>query len=66
MTDNARPFVAELTRQVDALKHWLPCCPNCDHWDKDAELCRYKDLNQRPPAPVIAFGCWAFVNDVPF
>jgi transposase len=61
-----RPFERELIRMVDELKHNLPCCPNCDWWVKDKELCAYRNTNVRPPAPVIAFGCWAFENDVPF
>lgn len=63
---NLRPFTDELTRKVDELKHWLPCCVNCDHWIKRGELCGYTRPHIRPPAEVIAFGCWAFENEVPF
>lgn len=63
---NVRPFTDDLTRKVDELKHFLPCCPNCDHWDKKGELCTYGLQRTRPPAEVIAFGCWAYVQEVPF
>lgn len=71
---NQRPFIQELTFKVDELKHWLPCCPNCVNWNPKTELCGYDATApnriaatpQRPPAPVIAFGCWAFDHDVPF
>ena len=63
---NLRPFLADLTRKVDDLKHTLPCCPNCTHWDSHGEVCTLNGARMRPPAPVIAFGCWAFDQDVPF
>lgn len=63
---NVRPFTDELTRKVDELKHWLPCCPNCDHWSSKDEVCTLNGARLRPPAPVIAFGCWAFENEIPF
>lgn len=63
---NLRPFLLELERYVDDLKHGLPCCPNCDHWSKKHEHCTYGSQNVRPPAEVIAFGCWAYEREVPF
>jgi hypothetical protein len=63
---NLRPFLNDLERIVDDLKHRLPCCPNCVHWDSGAEVCKVTNPRIRPPAPVIAFGCWAFDQDVPF
>lgn len=61
-----RGYHAELERMVDDLKHRLPCCPNCIHWAATGELCTYANQNIRPPAPVIAFGCAAYEQDVPF
>jgi len=61
-----RPFLADLEALVDELKHRLPCCPNCEHWNGTSEICRYNNSDMRPPANVIAFGCWAFSADVPF
>lgn len=63
---NMRPFLLDLERIVDDMKHRLPCCPNCVHWQKKGELCTYNNQNLHPPAEVIAFGCWAFDQDVPF
>lgn len=63
---NLRPFLHELERIVDELKHRLPCCLNCINWDKRGEMCTYQGNRVRPPAEVIAFGCWAFDQDVPF
>jgi hypothetical protein len=63
---NLRPFMDDLTRTVDQLKENLPCCPNCTHWLKADELCNYQCQRIRPPAEVIAFGCWAFEHDIPF
>lgn len=66
MSNNLRPFLNELTDMVDHMKHRLPCCPNCVNWYKKDELCTLNNLRQRPPAEVIAWGCWAYVGDVPF
>lgn len=70
MTDkadpNLRPFLMDLEQIVDELKHRLPCCPNCTNWDSTRELCVFATPAVRPPAPVIAFGCWAYEQDVPF
>lgn len=63
---NMRPFLVDLERLVDELKDRLPCCPNCTHWDSRNEVCALTMPRVRPPAPVIAFGCWAFEQDVPF
>lgn len=63
---NVRPFLYEMERIVDQLKERLPCCPNCEHWSAKLEHCTYQSQNVRPPAPVIAFGCWAFEPTVPF
>lgn len=61
-----RPFEPDLKRLVDELKHSLPCCPNCDHFDEKEEVCTYQHQRVRPPAAVIAFGCWAYVQEIPF
>lgn len=62
---NLRPFLHELERIVDDLKHRLPCCPNCTHFTKDGH-CTYQNQRIQPPPEVIAFGCWAFDQDIPF
>lgn len=62
---NMRPFLLDLERIVDDLKHRLPCCPNCEKFTKD-EFCTHNNQRVRPPAEVIAFGCWAFEQDIPF
>lgn len=54
-----------LNEQVAKLKYLLPCCPNCLNFDHALEGCRLADL-ARPPARVIAFGCSAFDQDIPF
>lgn len=63
---NERPFLTDLAQLVDELKHRLPCCPNCVHWYAHGEVCTINGIKARPPAPVIAFGCWAFEQDIPF
>lgn len=63
---NERPFLLDLAEMVDMLKHRLPCCPNCIEWDAKREVCLLTNPQIRPPAPVIAFGCAAFNQDVPF
>lgn len=63
---NLRPFLADLEALVDELKHRLPACPNCEHWNGMSEVCTLNNASMRPPAPVIAFGCWAFEGTVPF
>ena len=63
---NLRPFLADLEGLVDELKHRLPCCPNCEQWNGTSEVCNYVAPAIRPPATVIAFGCWAFAGTVPF
>lgn len=63
---NLRPFLMDLEHIVDELKHRLPCCPNCEHWRKQGEVCAYQNQNIRPPAEVIAWGCWAFEATIPF
>ena len=62
---NLRPFLMELERIVDDLKHRLPCCPNCVHFTKSGH-CTYQNQRVVPPPEVIAFGCRAFDQDVPF
>jgi hypothetical protein len=47
------------------LKRATACCPNCDNFKPFNETCGLN--SQRPPAPIIAFGCECFVgNQVPF
>ena len=55
-----------LSNVVEAsLKRSIVCCPNCDNWQARKETCGLN--NQRPPAPIIAFGCECYIgNKVPF
>lgn len=50
---------------VSVVQQSLTTCVVCDHWNQTGETCM-KFQNQRPPARVIAFGCPAFENEVPF
>jgi hypothetical protein len=59
-------IVGDLHRIVDsAMQRSIVACPNCEHWKAFNETCGL--YNQRPPAPVIAFGCNSFLlNEIPF
>lgn len=46
------------------MRRSLTCCPNCWHFDKEAEQCKL--VAARPPAHVIAFGCERYEFDIPF
>lgn len=59
-------FQKQLEKEVANLKRLLPCCPNCARFDTQDEVCTYRDGRFRPPARVVAFGCVAFKQDVPF
>ena len=39
-------------------------CLTCDNFNERQEICL--TYNQRPPARVIAFGCPAYLNEIPF
>lgn len=39
-------------------------CINCEHFSEDHEICNR--WNARPPARVIAFGCEAYTDKIPF
>lgn len=41
-------------------------CVHCVYFDQVAEQCVYYSPAMRPPAQVIAFGCPAFEQDIPF
>jgi hypothetical protein len=56
-------LVARLTRQLH-LNGLVHCCVTCGNWNEKNETCRLVD--QRPPAEVIAYGCAAWVDLVPF
>lgn len=54
-----------LAKQItDGLKDAIKCCVNCEYFDEEKETC--KQFGQRPPARVIAFGCEAFSDIIPF
>jgi tRNA A37 methylthiotransferase MiaB len=55
-------LVNALTQSVQSV---ITTCVVCDHWNQVNEVCTLYN-NQRPPAKVIAFGCPAFVNEIPF
>ncbi len=59
-------FKAELYRRMLELKALLPCCPNCAQWDPAREGCHMTTPPVRPPADVIAFGCPAYDQAIPF
>lgn len=40
-------------------------CVHCDHFDQAAEVCNQFN-RMRPPARVIAFGCPAYEDEIPF
>lgn len=62
LEDASNGLVDAMTRSVQNV---LMTCVVCDHWNQSKEVCQ-KFNNQRPPAHVIAFGCPAFENDIPF
>lgn len=64
---NLRPFLDALIREIDTIKDRLPCCPNCEFWGSQVpDTCGYNSQNIKPPAEVIAFGCWAYEQKFPF
>jgi hypothetical protein len=42
----------------------LTSCINCEHWHPKTEQCGL--FNQRPPVPVIVYGCPEWQFDIPF
>lgn len=50
---------------VKVVEQAITTCVVCDHWNQQAETCT-KFNGMRPPARVIAFGCPAFENEIPF
>lgn len=74
-------FEKQLTDEVRRIKHLLPCCPNCEHWQwivaagavlSDGavptrnEHCALDPERRLPPPRIIAFGCPAFEPGIPF
>jgi len=49
---------------VEAIMSATRCCLTCDHFKEANEMCAL--YMKRPPARVIAFGCPAYVNEIPF
>lgn len=69
---NAEQILKRLEDARDAIAHSLAgaversvvtCC-SCDHFNQASEICG--KYNMRPPAKVIAFGCPAYENEIPF
>jgi hypothetical protein len=58
--------VAEyLTPMIEqALRAATKTCMTCDHFRQVDEICQ--KYNMRPPAKVIAFGCPAYEDEIPF
>lgn len=51
------------------IRNGLRTCVTCEHFDKDAEVCKLAEPAQRPPATVIAYGCAKYnfeFDDIPF
>lgn len=42
----------------------LRTCVTCEKFDLQSETC--KQWNARPPAKVIAYGCDAYLEEIPF
>lgn len=59
--------VAELLKPAiaRAVHEATMTCITCDHFDLSKEVCM-KFNYMRPPARVIAFGCPAYENEIPF
>lgn len=60
-------IVSDLTKAMRAeLDRAMRTCLNCTHFFEKDELCRFNGTNQRPPARVIASGCPAHEDEIPF
>ena len=51
---------------IDTLERATKSCCTCDNFDQVNEVCKIANPPQRPPARVIAFGCPAYQDEVPF
>jgi hypothetical protein len=50
-----------------ALHSGTRTCLTCDHFrEHKGEVCGIANPPQRPPARIIAFGCPAYENEIPF
>lgn len=58
VVDLVRPAI------VEALHTATRTCLTCDHFKEKSETCQL--YMKRPPARVIAFGCPAYINEIPF
>lgn len=64
---SAAAIIADIVQPsvVDAIMRATQCCLTCDHFRENPnELCGL--YGKRPPARVIAFGCPAYENEIPF
>jgi hypothetical protein len=66
MSEEIAAHEKALLESISLIRASLPCCWNCDHFDKATELCIYLDVSARPPAKIMCFGCKAFVQEIPF
>jgi hypothetical protein len=57
----ANELAVILSREIHSATN---TCINCYHFAEGTETCKL--ANQRPPARVIAFGCKAFEEAIPF
>lgn len=58
-----REHVVKMQKAIIKQGMWQ-CCLCCEFWQNKEELCG--KVNARPPAIVIATGCPAFLDDIPF
>ena len=49
-----------------ALHGKIKTCMRCDYFNQVKETCGLTSPPQRPPAKIIAYGCPAFSDEVPF
>jgi hypothetical protein len=61
LTDEERQ---QLMRRVEHAHKMFPCCINCDNFVEEIEICKLYQI--RPPAHIIAYGCPAWLQLVPF
>lgn len=65
----ANRFAAEVADvALERFLKMVRCCPNCFFFNKQLELCGCKNVNARPPARIIAFGCDEYMGteEIPF
>lgn len=67
MDDNIATAINTLAKSLSgAVQAGRRTCVHCLHFDERDEACTFYNPVMRPPARVIAFGCPAFEDDIPF